>query len=182
MALKDISVDDKVKIALDGIIGEVLGKSSADIAQKYPGVSTRTVTMLKNQALEGIRDAFAGNHQAPDAISEQDISVGIARLMGSRLTIEEETEEDEPSERSLEVGQIVTAIMKYNDRAAKDDQQRIYISRAIAQELSPHSVQEADDYFQENKKAIDAHNAKHDLKRHSNRVLKGLDWQSWIEV
>jgi ribosomal protein S13 len=183
MALKDISVDDKVKIALDAIIGEVLGKSSADIAQKYPGVSTRTVTMLKNQALEAIRDAFAGNNQAPDAISEQEISAGIARLMGSRLSSEEEVEnEDEQPEQSLEVGQIVAAIMKYNDRAAKDDQQRIYISRAIAQEFSPHSVQDADDYFKENKKAIDAHNAKHDLKRHSNRALKGLDWQSWIEV
>jgi ribosomal protein S13 len=182
MALKDISVDDKVKIALDAIIGEVLGKSGADIAQKYSGVSTRTVTILKNQALEAIRDAFAGNHQAPDAISEQDISAGIARLMGSRLAIEEGTEENEQSERSLEVGQIVAAIMKYNDRAAKDDQQRIYISRAIAQELAPHPTQEADEYFKKNKKAIDAHNAKHDLKRHSNRALKGLDWQSWIEV
>jgi hypothetical protein len=32
MALKDISLDDKVKIALDAIIGEVFGKGSADVA------------------------------------------------------------------------------------------------------------------------------------------------------
>jgi hypothetical protein len=73
-------------------------------------------------------------------------------------------------------------MMKYNDRAAKSNKQRIYISRTIAQEFAPHSAKEADEYFKENKKAIDAHNTKHDLKRHSNRDLKGQDWQSWIEV
>jgi hypothetical protein len=195
MALKDISLDDKVKIALDAIIGEVFGKGSAEIAQKYSGVSTRAVTALKQQALNAIRDSFAGSTQAPVSagISDKQISAGITRLLGSSSAIAEDPEEseiaedteagdDEPAEQSIPVEQIVTAMMKYNDRAAKSNKQRIYISRTIAQEFAPHSAKEADEYFKENKKAIDAHNTKHDLKRHSNRDLKGQDWQSWIDV
>jgi hypothetical protein len=199
MALKDISLDDKVKIALDAIIGEVFGKGSAEIAQKYSGVSTRAVTALKQQALDAIRDSFAGSTQTPISagISDKQISAGITRLLGSNPAIEEETEDGkqvkesipvketedgEQVEESIPVNQIVMAMMKYNDRAAKSNKQRIYISRTIAQEFSPHSVKEADEYFKENKKVIDAHNTKHDLKRHSNRDLKGQDWQSWIEV
>jgi hypothetical protein len=195
MALKDISLDDKVKIALDAIIGEVLGKGSADIAQKYSGVSTRAVTALKQQALDAIRDSFTGSTQAPVSagISDKQISAGITRLLGSSSAIAEDTEEseiaeeteagdDEQAEESIPVEQIVTAMMKYNDRAAKSNKQRIYISRTIAQEFAPHSTKEADEYFKENKKAIDAHNMKHALKRHSNRDLKRQAWQSWIDV
>jgi hypothetical protein len=185
MALKDISLDDKVKIALDAIIGEVFGKGSAEIAQKYSGVSTRAVTALKQQALDAIRDSFAGSTQAPVSvgISDKQISAGITRLLGSNSAIEDTADgDDEQVGESIPVKQIVTAIMKYNDRAAKSNKQRIYISRTIAQEFAPHSAKEADEYFKENKKAIDAHNTKHDLKRHSNRDLKGQDWQSWIEV
>jgi hypothetical protein len=185
MALKDISLDDKVKIALDAIIGEVFGKGSADIAQKYSGVSTRAVTALKQQALDAIRDSFAGSTQAPVSvgISDKQISAGITRLLGSSSTIAQDTEEmDEETEDSVSVDQIVTAMMKYNDRAVKSNKQRIYISRTIAQEFSPHSAKEADEYFKENKKVIDTHNNKHDLRRNTNRALRGQDWQSWIEV
>jgi hypothetical protein len=186
MALKDISLDDKVKIALDAIIGEVFGKSSAEIAQKYSGVSTRAVTALKQQALDAIRDSFAGSTQAPVSvgISDKQISAGITRLLGSSSTIAGDTEDgdSEQVEESIPVKQIVTAMMKYNDRAAKSNKQRIYISRTIAQEFALHSVKEADEYFKENKKAIDAHNNKHELRRNTNRALRGQDWQSWIEV
>jgi predicted transcriptional regulator len=186
MALKDISLDDKVKIALDAIIGEVFGKGSAEIAQKYSGVSTRAVTALKQQALDAIRESFAGSTQAPVSagISDKQISAGITRLLGTSAAIEEDIEdgEDEQAEEAIPVEQIVTAMMKYNDRAAKSNKQRIYISRTIAQEFAPHPAKEADEYFKANKKAIDAHNTKHDLKRHSNRDLQGQDWQSWIEV
>jgi hypothetical protein len=186
MALKDISIDDKMKIALDALIGEVFGRSSAEIAQKYSGVSTRAVTALKQQALDAIRDSFAGSTQAPVSvgISDKQISAGITRLMGGSLSIAQDTEgvDEEETEDSIAVEQIVTAMMKYNDRAAKSNKQRIYISRTIAQEFAPHSAKEADEYFKENKKAIDAHNTKHHLKRHSNRDIKGQNWQSWIEV
>jgi hypothetical protein len=185
MALKDISLDDKVKIALDAIIGEVFGKGSAEIAQKYSGVSTRAVTALKNQALEAIRDTFAGNTSIPTSsgISDKEISAGIARLVGNSSSTEELLEEDDDQlENSIEVGQIVTAMMKYNERAAKDNKQRIYISRTIAQEFAPHPAKEADEYFKAHKKAIDAHNAKHGLQRNSNRALRGQDWQSWLDV
>jgi ribosomal protein S13 len=186
MALKDISLDDKVKIALDAIIGEVFGKSSAEIAQKYSGVSTRAVTALKQQALDAIRESFVGSTQVPVSagISDKQISAGITRLLGINSAVEEDIEEvdKEQAEESVPVEQIVTAMMKYNDRAAKSNKQRIYISRTIAQEFAPHSAKEADEYFKENKKAIDAHNNKHELMRNTNRALRGQDWQSWIEV
>jgi hypothetical protein len=183
MALKDIAVDDKVKIALDAIIGEVFGKSSAEVAQKYPGVSTRAVTALKNQALNAIQDAFSGNGQAPaaSAVTDEEISAGINRLLGS-TSAREEADDDDDSDESIEVGQIVEAMMKYNDRAAKENKQRIYISRTIAQEVAPHPIKEADDYFRAHKKAIDDHNLKHNLKRNSNRALKGQNWQDWLEL
>jgi hypothetical protein len=182
MALKDISLDNKVKIALDAIIGEVFGRGSAEVAQKYPGVSTRAVTTLKNQALEAIRDSFSGASQAPASavMSDEEISAGIDRLLGNSASVIEEADDESP-ESPIQVAQIVSAIMKYNDRAAKEGTQRIYISRAIAQDVAHHSLKEIDEYFGAHKKAIDDHNAKHELKRNSNRVLKGQDWQSWIE-
>jgi hypothetical protein len=189
MVLKDISLEDKVKIALDAIIGEVLGLESAEVAQKYAGVSTRAVTALKNQALEAIRDSFSGGSPDPAAINDENISAGLDRLLGSsRSAVEEGGDHDSDDDQSnddqpdhtLQVGEIVSAIMKYNDRAAKEGKQRIYISRSIAQDVAHHSLKELDEYFGANKKAIDAHNTKHELQRFSNRVLKGQDWQSWI--
>jgi hypothetical protein len=183
MALKDISLEDKVKIALDAIIGDVFGRGSAEVAQKYSGVSTRAVTALKNQALAAIRDSFAGGSQAPAAtgMSDEELSAGLDRLLGSNPSaIEDGDDDEEQPERTLELGEIVTAIMKYNDRAAKEGKQRIYISRAIAQDVAHHTLKEIDEYFGANKKAIDDHNLKHELKRNSNRALKGHDWQSWI--
>jgi hypothetical protein len=182
MALKDISLEDKVKIALDAIIGEVFGRGSAEVAQKYSGVSTRAVTALKNQALEAIRDSFAGGSQTSVAtgMSDEELSAGLDRLLGGSPARTEDGDDEEQSEPTLEVGEIVTAIMKYNDRAAKEGKQRIYISRTIVQDVAHHSLKELDEYFGGNKKAIDAHNLKHELKRNSNRALKGHDWQSWI--
>jgi hypothetical protein len=46
--------------------------------------------------------------------------------------------------QSIPVRQILTAMMKYNDRAATNNKQRIYIFRMIAQECYPHLVKEAD--------------------------------------
>jgi hypothetical protein len=55
-------------------------------------------------------------------------------------------------------------------------------SSSSLKEFAPYSAKEDDEYFKENKKAIDAHNNKHDLRRNTNRALRGQDWQSWIEV
>jgi len=46
--------------------------------------------------------------------------------------------------QSIPVKQILTAMMKYNDRAAKNNKQRLYIFRTIAQECCPHLAKEAD--------------------------------------
>jgi cytochrome c551/c552 len=183
MALKDISLEDKVKIALDAIIGDVFGRGSSEVAQKYPGVSTRAVTTLKNQALTAIRDSFAGSIQAPSSgtMSDEEISAGLDRLLGGSPSAEDSDDDDEQPEKLLQVGEIVNAIMKYNDRAAKENKQRIYISRAIVQDVAHHTLKEIDEYFGAHKKTIDDHNTKHELKRNSNRALKGQDWQSWVE-
>jgi ribosomal protein S13 len=179
VGLKDISAESKVKIALEAIIGEVMGRSSAEIAQRYPGVSTRAVTQLKNQALSAIREAFTDGQSASALapITEEEISAGLDRLLGSARA----KDEGEP-DSSLEVSAIVTAIMKYNDRAGKGDSPRIYISKAIVQEFGQHEMREISEYFEEHKEEIDKHNQKHELKRTTNRVIKGQDWQSWLEI
>jgi ribosomal protein S13 len=178
VGLKDISAESKVKIALEAIIGEVMGRSSAEIAQRYPGVSTRAVTQLKNQALSAIREAFTDGQSAiaPAPITEAEISAGLDRLLGSARA------KDEEPDSSLEVSAIVTAIMKYNDRARKEELPRIYISKAIVQEFGQHEMGEINEYFEEHKGEIDKHNQKHELKRTTNRVIKGQDWQSWLEI
>jgi hypothetical protein len=187
VALKDLSVDDKVKIAIDSIIGDIVGKTSTDIAQKYPGLSAKAVTTLKNQALDAIRSAFSGTvqTQSSSGISDEQISAAIDKLLGtasspSRQVAVKEEEETDPDE-IIPVDQVVDAIMEYNDRAAKGGGQLIYISRTVVKEVSPLSDKEIDEYFKANRESIDDHNSKHELKRNSNRALKGLDWLDWLE-
>ncbi len=188
MALKDLSVDDKVKIAIDSIIGDIVGKSSTDIAQKYPGLSAKAVTTLKNQALDAIRSAFSGNVQAQSSsgISDAQISAGIDKLLGSTSSspsrqVEVTEEEETDPEEIIPVDQVVDAMMAYNNKAAKENGQLIYISKTFAQAVSPLPDKEIEQYFKANKEAIDDHNSKHGLKRNSNRALNGLDWQDWLE-
>jgi len=185
MALKDLSVEDKIKIAIDSIIGEVIGRTSTEIAQKYPGLSAKAVTTLKNQALEAIRSTFSGHSQAPTpvGISDDKISAGIERLLSSSSSArsEEAREEELQSDEIIPIDQVVEAIMEYNNGAAKENGQLIYISRAVVQEISPLSDKELDEYFKAHREQIDDHNSKHGLKRNSNRALKGLDWQDWLE-
>ena len=186
MALKDLSVDDKVKIAIDSIIGDIVGKTSTDIAQKYPGLSAKAVTTLKNQALDAIRSSFSGNIQTqiPSGISDEQISAAIDKLLGTASSpsrqIAVREEESDPDE-IIPVDQVVDAIMEYNDRVAKGGGQLIYISRTVVKEVSPLSDKEIDEYFKANRESIDDHNSKHELKRNSNRALKGLDWLDWLE-
>ena len=186
MALKDLSVDDKVKIAIDSIIGDIVGKNSTDIAQKYPGLSAKAVTTLKNQALDAIRSSFSGNiqTQAPSGISDEQISAAIDKLLGTASSPSRQVavrEEESDPDEIIPVDQVVDAIMEYNDRAAKGGGQLIYISRTVVKEVSPLSDKEIDEYFKANRESIDDHNSKHELKRNSNRALKGLDWLDWLE-
>ena len=186
MALKDLSVDDKVKIAIDSIIGDIVGKTSTDIAQKYPGLSAKAVTTLKNQALDAIRSSFSGNiqTQAPSGISDEQISAAIDKLLGTASSPSRQVavrEEESDPDEIIPVDQVVDAIMEYNDRAAKGGGQLIYISRTVVKEVSPLSDKEIDEYFKANRESIDDHNSKHELKRNSNRALKGLDWLDWLE-
>jgi hypothetical protein len=89
-------------------------------------------------------------------------------------------EESDPDE-IIPVDQVVDAIMEYNDRVAKGGGQLIYISRTVVKEVSPLPDKEIDEYFKANRESIDDHNSKHELKRNSNRALKGLDWLDWLE-
>jgi cytochrome c551/c552 len=186
MALKDLSVDDKVKIAIDSIIGDIVGKSSTDIAQKYPGLSAKAVTTLKNQALDAIRGAFSGNIQTQSStgISDEQISAAIDKLLGTSSSPSrqvEVTEEETDPDEIIPIDQVVDAVMEYNNKAAKENGQLIYISKTVVQAVSPLPDKEIDQYFKANKEAIDDHNSKHGLKRNSNRALNGLDWQDWLE-
>ena len=186
MALKDLSVDDKVKIAIDSIIGDIVGKTSTDIAQKYPGLSAKAVTTLKNQALDAIRSSFSGNiqTQAPSGISDEQISAAIDKLLGTASSPSRQVavrEEESDPDEIIPVDQVVDAIMEYNDRVAKGGGQLIYISRTVVKEVSPLPDKEIDEYFKANRESIDDHNSKHELKRNSNRALKGLDWLDWLE-
>jgi ribosomal protein S13 len=179
VGLKDISAESKVKIALEAIIGEVIGRSSGEIAQRYPGVSTRAVTQLKNQALAAIREVFTEGQGAiaPALMSEEEISAGLDRLLGSSSVKCEAA-----GTSVVAVQEIVSAMMKYNDRAGKGETPRIYISKAIVQEFGHHDLGEINEYFVEHKAEIDKHNLKHGLKRTTNRAIKGQDWQSWLEI
>jgi ribosomal protein S13 len=181
MGIKDISGEEKVKIALEAIIGEVMGRSSSEIAQRYPGISARAVTVLKNQALGAIREVFSEARQldAPTGISEAEISAGLDRLLGSAPMREAALEE---AEVVPPVSAIVGAIVRYNDRARKEGKPQIYISKSIVQEFGQHEKGEISEYFEEHKEEIDKHNQKHELKRTTNRVIKGQDWQSWLEI
>jgi len=190
MALKDLSPKQKTTIALQAIVGDVLGKTSSDIGAQF-GVNKKTVTLLKNQAIEAVRIAFSEvqrtNTTTSSILSDEELSIRVDKLLGSgsvpALKTKANTaallEDKEDDEEIIPIDQIVSAIEVHNNGAGKDGK-KIFISRAIVTEISPHPVKELESYFAENKTRIEAHHKKHDLKRTSNRVLKGEDWISWL--
>lgn len=191
MALKDLSPAEKSKIALGAIVGEVLGKSTSDIGAQF-GISAKAVTTLRKQALDAIRQSFYGVQiQAPSTgLSDEEVSARLEKLLGhegassvsssapirAERINEDELEEEEP----ISIDEIVSAIQEYNNAAG--GKKKIYISRAVVSEVSPHSTKDLESYFSEHKAEIDAHIEKHGLKRSTNRALRGEDWISWLNL
>jgi hypothetical protein len=54
--------------------------------------------------------------------------------------------------------------------------------KAIVQELGQHEMGEVNEYFEEHKGEIDKHHQKRELKRTTNRSIKGQDWRNWLEI
>jgi hypothetical protein len=191
MALKDLSPAEKSKIALGAIVGEVLGKSTSEVGAQF-GISAKAVTTLRKQALDAIRQSFYGvqTQAAASGLSDDEVSARLEKLLGhegvSSPSVpvsngadqgdKDELDEEEP----ISIEEMVAAIQKYNNTAGS--KKKIYISRAIVADVSPHSTKEIESYFSEHKAEIDAHNEKHELKRNTNRSLKGEDWMSWLDL
>jgi hypothetical protein len=191
MALKDLSPAEKSKIALGAIVGEVLGKSTSEVGAQF-GISAKAVTTLRKQALDAIRQSFYGvqTQAASPRLSDEEVSARLERLLGneggSLISLpdpskaekinEDESEDEEP----ISIDEIVSAIQEYNNIAGS--KKKIYISRAVVAEVSPHSTKDLESYFSEHKSEIDAHNEKHGLKRNTNRGLKGENWISWLSL
>jgi hypothetical protein len=189
MALKDLSAAEKTKIALGAIVGEVLGKSTSEVGTQF-GISAKAVTALRKQALDAIRQSFHGVQvQAVSfGLSDEEVSARLEKLLGNERVPSISTStsngtdngnEDEEDEELIPIDEIVSTIQKYNN-AAGSNGKKIYISRAIVAEVSPHPNKEMESYFSKHKTEIDAHNEKHGLKRNTNRALKGEDWMSWL--
>ena len=191
MALKDLSPAEKSKIALGAIVGEVLGKSTSDIGAQF-GISAKAVTTLRKQALDAIRQSFYGvQTQAPSpGLSDEEVSARLEKLLGNEggslislpapSKAEKVNEDESEDEEPISIDEIVSAIQEYNNVAGS--KKKIYISRAVVAEVSPHSTKELESYFSEHKAEIDAHIEKHGLKRNTNRALKGEDWISWLNL
>jgi hypothetical protein len=197
MALKKLSPAEKVKIALSAIVGDVLGRSTKEVGAQF-GVSAKTVTEIRKQALSAIRQSFYGVQEQtslPAGLSNEEISARLEKLLGKdgssssspvaasspAKPVSVDAVDDTGEEDGLiPIDEIVAAIQEYNNAAGTE--RKIYISRAIVAEVSPHPTKEIESYFVENKAQIDAHNEKHELKRSTNRGLKGEDWISWLNL
>jgi hypothetical protein len=192
--LKDLTPVEKKKVAIEALVGDVIGLPGGDIASSYK-ISQKAVTTLKNQAIAAITEAFSEERQkstaeAPSSIRRAEISARIDKLLGDatpskrngrKVDVDtEEYDDDEPEEDLIPVDQIVQAMMDYNNKSG--NKKRIYISRAIVAEVSSHPAKDIDEYFKEHKAEIDSHNTKHDLKRTTNKQLASEDWQSWLDL
>ena len=199
MAPKKLSPAEKTKIALSAIVGDVRKKSPKDIGIQF-GVSANIVKALRTQAVDAIQQYFYGVQEqiplSPAAgLSDEEVSARLDKLIGTNVSSSSSlppatpptasasisaTDEKREDEELIPVEEIVTAIQEYNN--ATKTEKKIYISRAVVAEVSPHPTKEIDGYFMENKAQIDAHNEKHELKRNTNRGLKGQDWISWLNL
>jgi hypothetical protein len=199
MPQKKLSPAEKSKIALSAIVGEVLGKSTTEVGAQF-GVSAKAVTAIKKQALDAIQQSFYGvqaQTSSPTGLSDKEVSARLDKLLGnieassplsSRAAATDPPTLPSPSavddrrdeEELIPIDEIVAAIQQYNN--ATESGRKIYISRAIVAEISPHPTKEIEDFFTKHKAQIDAHNEKHELKRSTNRGLKGQDWISWLNL
>ena len=173
----DLSPTEKVKVALDCLHRELLGDANASktVAQKYD-LSTRSVTALKNQALEILQKGFNPSTPASStiatSINDQTLDQALNFLLNSPSNKDVQIEE---SESELEDGdgitidQVFAAIVDYN-KSKKEPP--IYLSQGILQKISGQSVADVKLWFADHEQEINQHNTKHDLTPVTNRRIK----------
>lgn len=173
----DLSPTEKVKVALDCLHRELLGDANASktVALKYD-LSTRSVTALKNQALDILQKGF--NPSTPAAstigpsINDKTLDQALNLLLASPATREVQSEESElerEDEGSLTINQVFVAIVEYN-KSKKEPP--LYISQGILQKISGQSVAEVKLWFAEHEQEVNKHNAKYELTPITNRRIK----------
>lgn len=173
----DLSPTEKVKVALDCLHRELLGDANASktVAQKYD-LSTRSVTALKNQALEILQKGFdlptPAASQIATSINDKTLDQALNLLLNSSPTRKvpvEEAESELEDEDGITIEQVFNAIADYN-KSKKEPP--LYISQGILQKISGQSVADVKLWFAEHEQEINQHNAKYELTPVTNRRLK----------
>ena len=180
----DLSPTQKVKVALDCLHRELLGDPNASktVAQKYD-LSTRSVTALKNQALEILQKGFNPATPAVStiaaSINDKTLDQALNSLFSSPATREEPTEEPESELEDvygIEIDEVFAAIVEYN-KAKKEPP--VYISQGILQKISGQSVAEVKLWFADHEQAVNQHNTKYELTPITNRrIRRGFDYKA----
>lgn len=174
---KDLSATEKVKVALDCLHRELLGDSSASktVAQKY-NLSTRGVTVIRNQALDILQKGFSPDvsPSSPTAtgIDNQTLDRTLDALVGTPPSEQPTTTTSAPKQeesKTLTIEAVFGAIVEYN-KAKKEPP--IYVSQGLVQKLSGHSSPQVSDWFANHESEITKHNAKYELTPVTNRRIK----------
>ncbi|PSB20691.1 hypothetical protein C7B65_07280 [Phormidesmis priestleyi ULC007] len=180
----DLSATEKVKVALDCLHRELSGDANASktVAQKYD-LSTRSVTTLKNQALEILQKGFNPSTPVSSAIAasinDKALDQALNLLLNTSTTRDVHTEEPE-SEREdadgITIDEVFAAIVDYN-KSKKEPP--LYISQGILQKISGQSVAEVKLWFAKHEQEVNQHNEKYELTPITNRRLKrGFDYKA----
>ncbi|MCY7322763.1 MAG: hypothetical protein LH660_13415 [Phormidesmis sp. CAN_BIN36] len=179
----DLSSTEKVKVALDCLHRELLGDANASktVAQKYD-LSTRSVTALKNQALEILQKGFNPSTLTSPAIAasvnDKTLDQALNFLLSSPETRDvpmEESESEQEDEDGITIEQVFAAIADYN-KSKKEPP--LYISQGILQKISGQSAAEVKLWFAEHEQEVNQHNSKYELTPITNRRIKrGFDYK-----
>jgi hypothetical protein len=172
MAKQDFASEEKAKIALEALFGELSGATSKDIGSRY-GISAQQVTRWKNQGLEGFRSSFQEEKAKEEhSLDLDELSKKVDSLLGSSAFEAFHAEEGEVPD----IDEVIEAIFEWNDKA-KADQPKIYVSEGLVKKISGHSLTEVRTIFESMQKGIDAHNKKHGLDANTNKRLRGFDYR-----
>ncbi len=173
----DLSPTEKIKVALDCLHRELLGDSNASktVAQKYD-LSTRSVTILKNQALEILKTGFSPSTVADAvvaaSVNDHALDQALNSLLSSSGSKELQTGEldsEQEDATGITIEQVFAAIVEYN-KSKKEPP--IYISQGIVQKISGQPTADIKGWFEEHEQEINKHNARYELTPVTNRRIK----------
>ena len=173
----DLSPTEKVKVALDCLHRELLGDASASktVAQKYD-LSTRGVTILKNQALDILQKGFdlakTGDSRIAPSVNDHTLDQALNSLLSPPPTKERQIEESKSEQEQtdgLTLDQVFSAISDYN-KSKKEPP--IYLSQGLIQKISGQPETEVKTWFAAHEQEVQKHNAKYELTPVTNRRIK----------